>query len=1248
MPVRSVPPGGRAIVLAAALAFSLTGPVPSATAGTVPPVALTTPTGDQTAASATVTLVTGDTVTVTTASDGRTSFAAEPASGTEASFHTESTPSGDTYVIPDSAGQGLAEGRLDRELFNVTRLVADGRDDADSDTLPLIVDYAGGAAARSTLTARAAAAPGVERHTALPSLGATAVTVDKGELRDFYRDVLDGPQAVIHPDRKVHATLDVSVPLIGAPEVWKSGYEGDGVKVAVLDTGIDLNHPDLADRVADSKSFVPGQTVQDGRGHGTHVAGIVAGSGAASDGRYKGVAPGAKLLVGKVLDNTGNGDESSVIAGMEWAAAQGADVISMSLGADTEESSDPISEAVDALTDSSGALFVISAGNSGPGRTTVSSPGIAGKALTVGATDDQDRLAEFSSRGPTAGGALKPEITAPGVNIVSARAAGTQLGPVVDTDYTAISGTSMAAPHVSGAAALLVQQHPGWGPQRLKDALVSSAKTGPDNDVYEQGAGRLAVDRASAAALTATGTADFGDLREVQEPRSKDVVYTNDADHDVTLVLDLKLDRGADVPDGAAALSASSVTVPAHGSRSVTLTVDPSRTGTGRYDGYLTATGDGVTRTTAVAWTEQPERRTVKFTLTGRDGKAAGQTNLQILNLTTGDAELKSVTLMGENTWETVLPEGHYALQSLISTYDGNRRLISVDHFAEPEFVVDGDSSVAIDARRAQPLTARIDGEDRPLERAAISTAARRTLDDGASAAIGVAKGLADSTTVYGAIPSHTKAEEGTFEFTAEHRLRDPLVRATWTGAGRTTRIDLLTPELGRRFAGTQKLTAVDAGTGTEAGYEGVDVTGKLAVVHANGWLVPIIATAAKHGAAGVLLVLPDGQAGLIQDNGSSVLPAAAVTSAQGAPLLKALASGRVTVTFAARPDSRFTYSLPFHATGAIPAHTTATARPGQFARIDNTFHADGDSRIADDVLTVWHAWERSAFRIGARHLAPGSRTDYVYAADSTYAQTVRTSDLSDAALDEYPKTYRAGRTFDQDWGRAPQHPTLPRRISCPLCRADTGASFLLAPYGDSDPAHYATGVSSTTFTYQRDGETVPAAQLFVPQEAEYRIDQTVRRKTTALETLGTRTDSSYTFRSKAPGAGDTATGCTEVFGAGHPCAVLSVIFIDYGLALDGANSAPAGRALPIRIATHRTDGYRGAAVTGIRVEASYDDGATWSAATQPHVSRDGSATTVLHRAPKGAETVTLRVTAWDRAGNRTQQTIVRAFALRS
>ena len=199
-----------------------------------------------------------------------------------------------------------------------------------------------------------------------------------------------------------------------------------------------------------------------------------------------------------MLNDDGIGYDSWIIAGMEWAAAEGAKVVNMSLGGGATDGTDPLSQAVNGITAETGTLFVVSAGNEGQDES-VGTPGAAASALTVGAVDRNDALADFSSRGPRVGdGGLKPEITAPGVDIVAARASGTAMGEPLDDLYTAASGTSMAAPHVSGAAVLLAQAHPDWKADRFKNALVSTAKTNADLSVYAQGAGRVDVARAVA------------------------------------------------------------------------------------------------------------------------------------------------------------------------------------------------------------------------------------------------------------------------------------------------------------------------------------------------------------------------------------------------------------------------------------------------------------------------------------------------------------------------------------------------------------------------------------------------------------------------------------------------------------------------------------------------------------------------------------------------------------------------------
>ncbi len=479
-------------------------------AATVIPSAAAPPTGSTAIKTSSVTLITGDVVELTDAGAGKKAATVRPAAGREGvSFHTIEADGG-LRVLPSDAVPFVSSGVLDVDLFDVDELIADGYGGAAS--LPLIVKDTPGARSAQNLA-------GTTTTRQLPSIGGRALTAAKDQLPELWKSLKPGDGArslnsgvtKIWLDGKVRPVLDKSVPQIGAPDAWKAGYEGSGVQVAVLDTGVDATHPDLDGKVKESQDFSGSPTgTEDHFGHGTHVAATIAGTGAGAGGTRKGVAPKADLLVGKVLGDDGYGYDSWIIAGMEWAASEGAKVVNMSLGGEATDGTDPLSQAVNDITAQTGTLFVVAAGNEGQDET-VGTPGAAASALTVGAVDREDKLADFSSRGPRLGDAgLKPEITAPGVDIIAARATGTAMGQPVDNLYTAASGTSMATPHVAGAAALLAQQHPDWKADQLKNALVSTAKTQPQQTVYQQGAGRVDLTRAVAQKVTASGVADFG------------------------------------------------------------------------------------------------------------------------------------------------------------------------------------------------------------------------------------------------------------------------------------------------------------------------------------------------------------------------------------------------------------------------------------------------------------------------------------------------------------------------------------------------------------------------------------------------------------------------------------------------------------------------------------------------------------------------------------------------------------------
>ena len=310
----------------------------------------------------------------------------------------------------------------------------------------------------------------------------------------------------ITPNYKVEALLQESVPLINADDVWNLGYTGQGIKIAVIDTGIDKTHPDLLNKVIKENDFVVGSDpycgdgdddsiALDDHGHGTHVAATAAGNGV-----LKGVAPDANLYAVKVLGTSGCGYDDWIISGIGWAVDpdndpltnDGSDIISLSLGGPGDPD-DPMSIAIDNAVNA-GVVATVAAGNSGPSEFTIGSPGTARKAITVGASDKSDVLASFSSRGPTKVGTVKPDVLAPGVSICAAQWDNWLEGIAECTlelaQHIAISGTSMATPHVAGATALLKQAHPTWTPDEIKYALRNTAKDLGYNPL-EQGHGRI-------------------------------------------------------------------------------------------------------------------------------------------------------------------------------------------------------------------------------------------------------------------------------------------------------------------------------------------------------------------------------------------------------------------------------------------------------------------------------------------------------------------------------------------------------------------------------------------------------------------------------------------------------------------------------------------------------------------------------------------------------------------------------------
>jgi subtilisin family serine protease len=1270
-----------------------------------------------------ITLVTGDVVTLTAAVPGRYTAEIEPAvrpDGSEPSAYITGRDE-DLYAIPDDVQPLIDSGRLDKELFNVGYLAANGYADATRGTVPVIAEYSEQLSAAAEQQ-RAQALPASNVSETLESIDAVALSVSKSHAEAFWAD-LSGEQEAKTPaletgvtklwlDRKVHVVLDESVPQIGAPEAWAAGYDGTGVKVAVLDTGIDEAHPDVAGKVVASRSFISSQTVADGHGHGTHVAATVAGTGQAEGGTRKGVAPGAQLVIGKVIANSGSGPISGVIEGMEWASVeQDADVVNMSLGSPPTDGSDPASQAVDRLTRDTGTLFVISAGNGGrSGSFTVGTPGAADAALTVAAVNKTDQLADFSSRGPRVGdSALKPDIAAPGVGIAAARAAGTAMGAPVDDLYTRANGTSMSAPHVAGAAAILAQKYPAWTAEQLKSALMSTSKDA-GYTVYEQGAGRLDVARAvSQEIIATTASVDFETIPfDDDVPRTKAVTYSNLTDEPVTLDLEteLRTTDGQSVPEGTL-VAPDSVTVPAGGTATVNVVLSAGPLVSSLYTGVLLASNsDGTRLTTPVGLSvgQQIFKVTVIVVRRQQDAgpwKPRNRAYTGCPGNYTAIVDLFGVAGPGVDRqerqrvcwFEPAPPEHPVTFHVPRGTY--HAQAISTWHFENlnhqaalinPEFEVTSDTTITLDADDAEQIHIET---PKSSEIHQVGTLVTRTTTTGSRLVV-TSSPNADEGMMTWVTPTES-VTKGRFVFSPQYLLGAPRLTARVV---RPTRMELhpvpaSNPQTSRdEFTPARKyqnVQVVYAGLGSPEDFAGINARGKLVLLRTDLdfpglWGQPLVrrAQVERAAAAGAVGVLYHPVEGFINDDTLGVrlevgtrdtptpIPFAILPGAEADRLIELIGKGRVEVSLEAtyRPRMPYVYSIKVYEEGRVPSDLHYEFDTDDLARVDASIHDAWTTEFAALRTPTHRPGEFVTFPLSISLEFPRKVPVYfgpVYR-DAAYELGITPS---------WPEWDEVGLyAFDRP-GRAEAHLGLPPLVPGalrmpPRYAADLGHAFAVCSgcrqgdvfypqmlsvaaqrHGVISPFAAGTVEDSEVHLF-REGTEITAREWF-PLSPVFDLPPEAARYTLTIDEQGSQSRWEFTSRTVTEDDPPDGIACWATFftGSTEPCRAEPLVFVNYTPELGLDNKARAGRSGEIQVeAYHHEPG--GPRIAGLKLWVSTNDGGTWQLAKVK--SRGDGVYEAEVRYPRLSQTngfVSLKAEAWDVAGNRVEQTVERAFGLR-
>lgn len=1204
--------------------------------------------------SATVTLITGDRARLTHTADGQPAvrLLAGP-DGITPDYET--SRDGDrVFVYPSSAAGALAGGLVDPEFFDVTGLVAQGYDDAHQQTIPVIAQY--GDIARTALAATPAPTGATEAPKALPAVNSMAYPLSKDQAGAAFAELTNTRSrsgrgiTKLWLDRAMKTTLADSTAQVGAPAAWKAGLDGTGSTVAVLDTGVDAGHPDLAGRIAQAKDFTGSEYGTDDKvGHGTHVASTIAGTGAESNGKERGVAPGTKLLIGKVLDDSGSGSESDIIAGMQWAVDNKADAISMSLGAPVPATTcdDPIAQAVTQLSNSSSSLFVIAAGNMGAGPSTVSSPGCAPQALTVGAVDSNDATAYFSSRGPVAGTHVeKPELAAPGVGILAANAGGRGVYA-----YQTMSGTSMATPHVSGAVAIAKQAYPSLTGAQLKNLLVSSADPNIPGDVQEVGAGRLDIAKLLTTAVTGPSSVYGGTYAWPQSgtaDKNVNLTYTNSG----STPIDLRLSVEDAVGNDGRPLTAPVVRVPQHvvvpakSTATVPVTVRPGQklnpSALGDVTARIVATGRGQRVSTSFNLYLQPTTVSVKVSLIDRAGNpATGASSLDLVNTDTANGERRLNSGATEQVFQ-VRPGRYYVGAYALTPQTGATGApASVSYLAQPDLTISRDTTIVLDARKAHQLTVTT---QRPTQLGSTTLTFERQwpaswLHSGSMTTGPLTKDL------YADVTGTVAKGNGSFEFGHWTRRIAPIVSSM-----RTTDGLALTPAAAQagfgNLDGKGGAQLVDGGAGSAAELAGA--AGKVALVHlAAGASDSSVQSAAAKAGVTALLLYRDDAVNWLPSVGfaPSPVPVYTVPNTQGAALATKLAAGPVSLTWSASASTPYAYTLGFFDDKQLTGPQRHYVSDRSLGRIDATYNSMGVRTNFEDLTSALRP-TGVAFAIGGIDpiAVPSSRTEYLTADGTSWFKSVISSMPWGEVMSDRYRTFKPGQEVKDSWYGG---------VVAPGVRADNdGAPQLIAErQGDllgvaptmwADSAgHWADQGSFGdlgNLELKRDGVTVgtsydPMGVFTVPaDDGSYEL--TLRtNKIGAPAKIWARsvsTTTTWSFRSHEE---------PDVYSRALP-----LLMPRLGLPADGLKTVAASNVtIPARFDTN--PGYDAGALTAAKVWTSTDGGTTWTEGSA-HLTKQGADLVVDHSGDTGKQ-VSLRVELTDAHGAKVTQTIDHAYDIR-